>query len=105
MANDTPRVMITRDGILSELKTHKNEMTCRYKVRQIGLFGSYARGEQNGGSDIDLLVDFLPGADLFDLSGLKQYLEQVLDHQVDVVPLRALRDELRAAVLADVTYV
>ncbi len=105
MANDAPKVMITRDGILSELKRNNNELRYRYKVRQIGLFGSYARGEQNVGSDIDFLVDFLPGADLFDLSGLKQYLEQVFDHQVDVVPIRALRDELRAAVLADVTYV
>lgn len=105
MADISQKVRITRESILAELEIHKNELTSLYRVKQIGLFGSYARGEQNVGSDIDLLVDFLPGADLIDLSGLKQYLELLFNHQVDVIPVRALRDELRAAVLADVTYI
>ena len=105
MINDAPEILATRKKILRTLEMHKDELSSRYKVKQIGLFGSYARGEQNAGSDIDLLVDFLPGADLFDLSGLKQYLEGIFDHHVDVVPTRTLRDELRAMVLADVTYV
>jgi hypothetical protein len=105
MAKDTHEVGVTKEDILGTLEVHKYDLTSRYKVKQIGLFGSYARGEQTVRSDIDFLVEFLPGADLFDLSGLKQYLESMFGHHVDVVPMRALRDELRATVLADVTYV
>jgi predicted nucleotidyltransferase len=105
MLKKDTRVNVTKNEIIRTLKIRKDELAARYKVKQIGLFGSYARGEQNAESDIDLLVDFLPGADLFDLSGLKQYLEGLFKHNVDVVPTRTLRDEIRAAVLADVTYV
>jgi uncharacterized protein len=105
MVSDAHKARVTKECILSTLERHKCEIASRYKVKKIGLFGSYARGEQHAGSDIDLLVEFMPGADLFDLSGLKQYLEAMFDHHVDVVPMRALRDELRAAVLADVTYI
>ena len=65
------------------------------------LFGSLARGEQGLVSDIDLLVEFDEGADLLDLIGLANYLEDQLNHKVDVVSKRSLRKELRAAVLAD----
>jgi len=76
-----------------------------YKVRRIGLFGSWARGEQRPDSDIDLLVDFSGDTDLFDFAELKYFLEDQLHHRVDIVPARALRDELKQAVLADVSYV
>ena len=54
---------------------------------------------------IDILVDFSPGADLLDLSGLKIYLEDLFGRTVDVVPKRAIREELKAAILADATYI
>lgn len=73
--------------------------------RKIGLFGSYSRDEQRPDSDIDLLVEFTDNADLFDLAELKYYLEEKLRHPVDIVPEKALRDELKQGVLADVCYV
>lgn len=62
--------MATRDDILTLLGTLKNDLSSRYKVRRIGIFGSYARSEAVPGSDVDILVDFNPGADLFDLIDL-----------------------------------
>ncbi len=47
-------------------------------------------------------MDFAPSADLLDLSGLKLYFEDVFGRPVDVVPRRAIREELREAILADV---
>lgn len=93
------------DGILATLKELKPVIASRYKVKEIGLFGSFARREQNATSDIDLLVEFEEGADLFDLVGLTNYLEEALQQKVDIVPKRALRAELRESVLREVMAV
>jgi uncharacterized protein len=83
---------------LRELKPHLKE---RYKAKQIQLFGSFIRGEQKGSSDIDILVDFEEGADLFDLIGLGIFLEEELQRKVDVVPQQALRIELQESILRE----
>ena len=88
--------------ILQRLRELKPELMARYKVREIGLFGSWARKEQDTDSDIDLLVDFDSEADLFDLIGLSLYLEDEFGRSVDVVPRKALREELQATVLQQV---
>jgi hypothetical protein len=95
----------TQKEILEKLTSLNGEIRKDYKVKRIGLFGSYARSEQRPESDIDFLVDFSDDADLFDLARLKFFLEEKLCHRVDIVPERALRDELKKAVLADVRYV
>ena len=56
----------------------KGEIRGRYKAEIKGIFGSYARGDFHAGSDLDLLVDFDEGADLFDLVGLQRFLDEKL---------------------------
>ena len=73
----------------------KDEIRKQFKA----IFGSYARGDNHADSDLDLLVDMEHGADLFDLVGLQQFLEDRLGCKVDVVSKRALRKEIRATVL------
>ena len=90
------------EELLVRLRTLKPEVAARYKVREIALFGSFVRGEQDGASDIDVLVDFEEGADLFDLVGLALFLEEKLQREVDVVPKRALRAEFRETVFKEV---
>ncbi len=87
--------------IIKSIKALHSELK-RYKVREIGVFGSAVRGEQKQSSDIDVLVDFDENADLFDLVGLGLYLEEKLGQKVDVVPRRALRKELRDSILKEV---
>ncbi len=96
--------MNTQD-IVTRLKELKPIITARYKAREIGLFGSFVRGEQEANSDIDLLVEFEDNADLFDLIGLALYLEEIFQRQVDVVSRQALRAELRESVLQQVVTV
>ncbi len=91
--------------ILGRLEALKPELCTRYKVRELGLFGSWARDEQQADSDIDILVEFEEGADLFDWIGLALYLEEVFGRPVDVVPRQALRQELQAIVLGEVIKV
>jgi len=97
--------MTSRDEILDILRSLKNDLASRYRVRSIGVFGSFARKEAGADSDVDILVDFNPGADLFDLIELSQYLEEKIGRRVDLATPRALRPEIREGVFRDVVYV
>ena len=89
--------MITE--IQSTIAAEKDEIRRRYRAEIKGIFGSYARGDFHADSDLDLLVDFDEGANLFDLVGLQQFLEEKLDCKVDLVSRRSLRAELRTSIL------
>jgi len=93
------------EEIVNKLRDVRPTIMARYKAKEIGLFGSFVRGEQHAGSDIDVLTEFDEGADLFDLIGLTLYLEEILQCRVDVVPRRALRAELQESVLREVIAV
>jgi len=80
----------------------KGELRTKFKVKEIGIFGSTLKGERKKKSDIDILVDFEEGADLFDLVGLSLFLERKLKQKVDVVPKRALREEIKELILKEV---
>jgi len=92
------------DDIIDSLRLVKTELAALFKVDEIGLFGSVIRGEQQEDSDIDILVNLPKEADLLDLIGLGQFLEERLHHKVDVVPKSSLRDEIREHVLKEVYY-
>jgi len=76
---------------------------CRYHAANPRLFGSVARGDATGDSDIDLLVDLLPGGgnDLLRVAGVAEELSQVLGARVDVVAAPLLRDDVSSSALAD----
>ncbi len=65
------------------------------------IFGSYVRGEQKKGSDVDIPVDFYEVPDLLKFIEIERYLEEVLGIKVDLVPKPALRTELRDSILMD----
>jgi len=92
------------EEIIKILKEEKEEIRKRYKAEIKGIFGSYVRGEEREDSDIDILVDFEEGADLFHFVGLSLFLEEVLKHKVDLVPQNALREEIKADVLKEAIY-
>ncbi len=85
--------------IQNTIAAEKDEIRRRYRAEIKGIFGSYARGDFHADSDLDLLVDFDEGANLFDLVGLQQFLEEKLDCKVDLVSRRSLRTELRTSIL------
>ena len=90
---------------LNELLHEKREDILRIAARRgasnVRVFGSVARGEADSKSDIDLLVDLEPGRSLFDLGGLLMDLQDLLDHKVDVVTERGLRERIREHVLKE----
>jgi hypothetical protein len=88
------------------LHAHKNDVQERYCVLEIGIFGSFARGEQRRGSDVDILVEFqsrhIPG--LLKFIEMERYLERLLNKKVDLVRKGGIRPELRKAILQEVVY-
>ena len=71
----------------------------QYGARQVRVFGSVARRQDDAGSDIDFLVDMEPGRSLFDLGGLLVDLEKLLNSKVDVVTERGLKERIRDRVV------
>ena len=72
-----------------------------YKPKKLGIFGSYARGENNANSDLDILVEFGERISLLDLVGLEQDLSESLGIKVDLVTERALSKYVRPYVEQD----
>jgi hypothetical protein len=99
--------MKTIDEIKGILEAHKEEVSRKYKVREIGIFGSFVRGEQKKRSDIDILVEFadkdIPG--LLKLSEMERYLQRLLRKKVDLVIKSGIRPELGKIILKEVVYI
>lgn len=86
------------------LSRHRDEIIARAKVHRVSnirVFGSVARGDDDDRSDIDLLVDLEPHADLFDLAALDVELEELLGRPVDIVPVRMLKPHVAPSALAE----
>jgi len=90
-------------GFINALKKYKDYLRQKYKVREIGIFGSYAKNEQNRGSDLDVLVEFYEpvGLGYFEL---KDFLEAVLKLKVDLVTKWGIKPRLKDKILEEVIY-
>lgn len=79
------------------------ELCRQYRVRELSVFGSVARGEMRPASDVDILVEFLPGAeiDLVDYAGLMLDLSKLVGRKVDLVSKNGLKPLIRSSVLAE----
>jgi predicted nucleotidyltransferase len=97
--------VLTMEG-LRRRRTEILGVARKRRAHRVAVFGSVARGEARPGSDLDLLVDFEPGASLLDHVGLFQDLEELLGVGVDVVTRSALKprdDHIRARGRGSVT--
>lgn len=82
------------------LKAHQKDLSY-YGVRALAVFGSTARNEGKAGSDIDILIDFDSKRGLFVFAGLKNYLESLLNCEVDLVTKKALHPALKKRILSE----
>jgi len=89
--------------ILDIIRELKPELRTRFKVRNIGVFGSYARSEEGQKSDIDILVDLEEPIGL-DLVELIFFLEERLGERVDLVTTKSLRPELEESIKKEVVF-
>ncbi|MBC6429283.1 MAG: nucleotidyltransferase family protein [Cellvibrionales bacterium] len=86
---------MNRQKILDLLTQSKPKLQARFGIKQLAVFGSTARNELHPNSDIDILVTFSGPATSKQYFGTQFYLEDLLDHPVDLITEKALRPELR----------
>ena len=98
--------MKTRDQILTFLSQNKKLFRDKYHIVRIGLFGSYARGEQNLKSDIDLLVEFEENTqDLYDLKiQLRDFFQIQLGIDVDICREKYIKPRFKNDILKETVY-
>lgn len=85
------------------LKENKEILHDKFKVERIGIFGSYARGDESKGSDVDVLVEFYEPVG-WEFLDLKEFLEDILGKKVDLVTVKALKPQMRDEILSEVVY-
>jgi len=94
---------MTRDEVLNFLRQHKEEFKERFSVSRIGLFGSFLRGGDDEGSDVDILVEMdHPTFDHY--MDLKFFLEEQLHRPVDLVLADTVKPRLKAIIAREVAY-
>ena len=98
--------MKTRDQILSFLSQNKKLFRDKFHIVRIGLFGSYARGEQNINSDIDLLVEFEDNTqDLYELKiQLKEFFKKNIGIEVDICREKYIKPRIKNSILKETVY-
>lgn len=98
--------MTTKDYILTTIHTHKPELS-KLGVRNIGLFGSYVRGEQSDKSDIDILIDFDPDQENYDnYMAAYDMIEQLFKNErIELVTKNGLSPYIGPKILNEVVYV
>ncbi|MCP5103285.1 MAG: nucleotidyltransferase family protein [bacterium] len=93
------------EEVISLLKREKPLLKKRYKISEIGIFGSYVRGEQDAGSDIDILIDKDEALGLLKLANLQNYLSSLIGIKVDLVIKKSLKPHIGKNILNEVIYV
>ena len=98
--------MTTRDQILSFISQNKKMLRDRYHITRIGLFGSYARGEQKDTSDIDLLIEFEENTqDLYDLKiQIKELFRSKFGIETDICREKYIKPRIKKTILKETVY-
>jgi predicted nucleotidyltransferase len=91
--------------VIKRLKSVNSQLNKNFGVSKIGIFGSYSRGEEKKGSDIDVLVEFNKPVNLFEFSRLKSFISNHLGVEVDLVTPGALKPLIKEKILKNIIYI
>ena len=89
------------DEIRKIFKENKDEVQKKFYVKELGIFGSYVKGQQGEGSDIDILVEFFRPVGFFAFLDLEEHLSQLLGIEVDLVSKKALKPRIGMRILEE----
>ena len=87
------------------LRQNKQSLAQSFKIKRLGIFGSFVRGDQKKKSDVDLLVEFSQTPGLFDFIRIENSLSSLLKRRVDLVMKGALKPTIGKHILREVIYV
>lgn len=97
-------IMKNFNQIKSKLEIHKKELFEKYPIKELAIFGSYARNEQKEASDLDLMVEFHSrvGSEFIELA---DELEEILGIKVDLVSKKGIKERYFERIKGDLIYV
>jgi uncharacterized protein len=97
--------MTSKDSILTKIRAHKAKLN-KLGVRNIGLFGSYVKGEQSDKSDIDILIDFEPDKENYsNFMAVYDLIERLFeDERIEIVTRNGLSPYIGPIILSEVVY-
>jgi predicted nucleotidyltransferase len=101
-ANSPSEKVRSLEDIRRTLREHMPELAERHKIKSLGIFGSYVRGEARSTSDVDLLVEFSETPDIFRFMDLEDDLTALLGKKVDLVTRPALKGNRGNRILREV---
>jgi len=96
---------VSFDEVRKIIERHRGELRERCGVKEIGIFGSFVRGEEREDSDIDILVEFEKPIGFFKFLELEEYLSNLIGRKVDLVSKKALKPRIGKHILREVIYV
>ena len=97
--------MLKIETIKEIIEKHKQEISEKYHISEIGVFGSYTRGEQEADSDIDILVSFDKPIGFIKFMRLEFYLSELLGRKVDLATKDSLKPHIVSVILKETQYV
>lgn len=97
--------MKTIERIKEILSRNMKILEQEYKVKVIGIFGSYSQGKSSKKSDIDILVEFSEAPDIFKFIRLENFLKELLGVKVDLVTRKALKPLIKDEILKETIYI
>lgn len=95
---------MNKEAIKNILQSQSSFLKEKYHVKNMGIFGSFARNEETPESDIDILVEFDAPIGFFDFIKLENFLGKLLNKKVDLVSKKALKPAIKEAILNEVIY-
>jgi predicted nucleotidyltransferase len=97
--------MKTLEEIKEILIKEKPFLKEKYKVKDVGIFGSYVRGDQQDKSDLDILVEFESPVGFFKFLEIEEYLEEIIGIKVELVTKKALKPRIGEYILREVVNI
>ncbi|MBN2770777.1 MAG: nucleotidyltransferase domain-containing protein [Spirochaetes bacterium] len=100
-------VNLTRDQLINFIKANKQYLKSEYHIVEIGLFGSFARNEQNTGSDIDLVIEFDNSIkNIYEQKRkVRDFFKKNCNRETDITRKKYLKPRIKQQILKDVIYV
>ena len=92
---------MSKESVIDMLKDQKAFLYDKFSIKNLNLFGSVARGDDNNDSDIDILVEFYKTPDLLTFIEIEEYLSKTLNQKVDLVIKRKLKPQLKETILKE----
>lgn len=99
--------MVNKEDILSFLRSNKDQLFAEFHLVKLGLFGSFARGEESEDSDIDLIVEFKPNTENLTekKSKIKSSIQNRFNREVDICREKYIKPYFKAQILPSTIYV